>query len=149
MKTINNHQLNTMKKTILLLFTILLICSCIDKKEEINPKTEITKPVIEMTKQLRHVVLFKFKASSTSEDIKKVEDAFLELPSKIEEIKSLEWGLNNSPEGLNKGLTHCFFVTFDSEEARAIYLPHPAHKAFVAILSPHLDDVLVVDYWTK
>jgi len=50
---------------------------------------------------------------------------------------------------LNKGLTHCFFVTFHSEEDRAIYLPHPDHKAFVVVLSPHLDDVTVVDYWTK
>ncbi|MGE5945005.1 MAG: Dabb family protein, partial [Flavobacteriales bacterium] len=55
--------------------------------------------------------------------------------------------LNNSPEGLNKGFTHCFLVTFDSEEDRAVYLPHPAHKAFIDILSPHLDDVLVIDYW--
>nr|WP_318544242.1 Dabb family protein [Marixanthotalea marina] len=102
-----------------------------------------------MTKQLRHVVLFKFKESSSAADINKVETAFEALPSKIKEIKDLEWGLNNSPEGINKGFTHCFFVTFDSEEDRAIYLPHPAHKAFVDILSPHLDDVLVIDYWNR
>ncbi|MFB9296303.1 Dabb family protein [Persicitalea jodogahamensis] len=98
---------------------------------------------------LRHVVLFKFKDSSTPEQVKEVEDAFLALPSKIKEIKSLEWGTNNSPEGLNQGYTHCFFVTFDSEEDRAAYLPHPDHKAFGDILGPHLDKVLVVDYWTK
>ena len=33
--------------------------------------------------------------------------------------------------------------------ARAEYLPHPAHKEFGAILGPHLDDVLVIDYWAR
>jgi len=98
---------------------------------------------------LRHVVLFKFKAGTRPEDIKKVEDAFGALPSKIPEIKSYEWGINNSPEGLEKGFTHCFFLTFKSEEDRAIYLPHPDHKAFGAALKPHLADVLVLDYWIK
>ena len=65
------------------------------------------------------------------------------------EIKGYEWGLNNSPEGLEKGFTHCFFLSFESEEDRATYLPHPDHKAFGAVLRPHLDDVLVLDYWTK
>lgn len=109
--------------------------------------TEITTDKI--SKQLRHVVLFKFKEAATAADIGKVEAAFVALSSKIKEIKDLEWGLNNSPEELNKGFTHCFFVTFDTEEDRSIYLPHPAHMAFVDVLGPHLDDVLVLDYWTK
>ena len=99
--------------------------------------------------QLRHVVLFKFKDSSTAADIKKVEDAFRALPSKIKEIKDFEWGTNNSPENLNQGFTHCFFVTFDSEKGREVYLPHPAHKDFGNVLRPHLDKVLVIDYWVR
>ena len=47
------------------------------------------------------------------------------------------------------GLYPLFFVTFGSEKDRAIYLPHPAHKAFGKILSPYLDKVLVIDYWTE
>lgn len=100
-------------------------------------------------KMLRHVVLFKFKEESTAPQVKEVEDAFRALPSKIKEIKAFEWGTNNSPENLAQGYTHCFFVSFTSEKDRAIYLPHPAHKAFVDVLSPHLDKVLVVDYWAK
>lgn len=99
--------------------------------------------------QLRHVVLFKFKENASDEDIAAVEEAFSALPDKIPEIKDYEWGTNNSPEGLDKGFTHCFFVTFESEEDRAIYLPHPEHKKFVEVLEPHLEDVLVVDYWAK
>ena len=100
-------------------------------------------------KVLRHVVLFKFKDASTPADIKKVEDAFRELPSKIKSVKDFEWGTNNSPENLNEGFTHCFFVSFETEKGREEYLPHPAHKAFVDVLKPHLDKVLVLDYWTE
>jgi hypothetical protein len=100
-------------------------------------------------KLLRHVVLFKFKETSTAADIKKVEDAFRALPSKITAIKSLEWGTNNSPENLAQGFTHCFFVSFASEKDRETYLPHPDHKAFGQVLRPHLDKVLVIDYWTE
>jgi len=100
-------------------------------------------------KLLRHVVLFKFKEGTAGADIKKVEDAFRALPSKIKEIKSLEWGTNNSPENLNQGFTHCFFVSFSSEKDRAVYLPHPAHKEFGKILGPYLDKVLVLDYWAE
>lgn len=99
--------------------------------------------------QLRHVVLFKFKDTATPQDIQKVEQAFANLPKQIKQIKGFEWGTNNSPEGLNQGLTHCFLVTFKSEADRAIYLPHPAHKAFVEVLLPHLDKATVIDYWAK
>lgn len=103
---------------------------------------------MEQEKVLRHVVLFKFKDGTSADDIKKIEEAFNALPSKIKEIKGFEWGLNNSPENINQGFTHCYFLTFKSEEDRAIYLPHPDHKAFGQIVGSHLDKVLVVDYWT-
>jgi hypothetical protein len=100
-------------------------------------------------KLLRHVVLLKFKDESSTADIKKVENAFRQLPSKIKAVKGFEWGTNNSPENINQGFTHCFFVTFATEKDREEYLPHAAHKAFVEVLTPHLDKVLVVDYWAE
>ena len=100
-------------------------------------------------KLLRHVVLFSFKEGSTPEQIKAVTDAFAALPKKIKQIKTFEWGTNNSPESLNQGFTHCFFVTFASEKDRAVYLPHPDHIAFGDILRPILDKVLVIDYWAE
>lgn len=139
-----------MKNLILFLFVSLLF-SCTptssDTLEETSENATVMAETNSSEKQLRHVVLFKFKEGTSAEDIKKVEAAFAELPSKIPQIKDFEWGTNNSPEGLDKGFTHCFFLTFASEADRAIYLPHPDHKAFGAVLSPHLEDVLVVDYW--
>lgn len=96
---------------------------------------------------LRHVVIFKFKDASSAQEIQKVVDGFRELKSKIPQIASFEFGTNNSPEGLNDGFTHCFLVTFKSEKDRDAYLPHPAHKAFVELLKPHLDKAMVIDYW--
>ncbi len=98
-------------------------------------------------KVLQHVVLFKFKADAKPEDIKKVETAFKALKDQIKEIKGFEWGLNNSPENLNEGYTHCFLVSFSSEKDREIYLPHPKHKEFVAMIGPYVEKALVVDYW--
>ncbi|TWT66355.1 Dabb family protein [Allorhodopirellula solitaria] len=100
-------------------------------------------------KKLRHMVMFSFKDSSSEADVQGVVDAFVDLPSKISSIAAFEHGENNSPEGLNDGLTHCFLVTFDDEAGRAEYLPHPAHKAFVEILKPHLEKAVVVDYWAE
>ena len=96
---------------------------------------------------LRHVVIFKFKDASSAQEIQKVVDGFRELKSKIPQIASFEFGTNNSPEGLNDGFTHCFLVTFKSEKDRDVYLPHPAHKAFVELLKPHLEKAMVIDYW--
>jgi hypothetical protein len=98
---------------------------------------------------LRHVVLFKFKDSSTPEQIKAVEDAFSALPGKINTIIDYEWGTNVSPENLAQGYTHCFLVTFKNAADRDAYLPHPAHKEFGQVLRPHLDKVLVVDFFGK
>lgn len=96
---------------------------------------------------LRHVVLFKFKDQSNEADVKKIEQAFRELPGKISLIKAFEFGVNNSPEKLNQGLTHCYLLSFHSEKDRDAYLVHPAHKAFTDIAGPHIDKVTVVDYW--
>ena len=95
---------------------------------------------------LRHLVLLKFKAGMAPAHLHALESAFAALASKISAVQSLEWGTNNSPEGLAKGFTHCFNLTFADEAARAIYLPHPDHLAFVEQLKPALDDVLVMDY---
>ena len=100
-------------------------------------------------RRLRHVVLFKFKESSTPEDVARIVAGFRGLPAKIKEIAGFEWGTDVSPEGKAQGFTHCFLLTFATAADRDAYLPHPAHKEFVALIMPHLDKVCVVDYWTQ
>jgi len=98
---------------------------------------------------LRHVVLFEFKDGTSAEKVAEIERAFAALPEKIPAIVDFEWGTNNSPEGLDRGLTHCFLVTFEDEAGRDTYLPHPAHKKFVKLLRPHLEEAVVVDYFAR
>jgi len=132
-------------------FTILISCADANKNQVAKVAADVVESmdIKEPESLLRHVVLFKFKEDASVEAVKKIEDAFSALPDQIDAIHDYEWGVNNSPEGLSKGLTHCFFVTFASEEDRQAYLPHPDHQAFVKLLEPVLDDVTVVDYWTK
>ncbi len=99
--------------------------------------------------KLRHVVLFRFKEGTSAEQIKAIEEAFRALPSKIPTIVDYEWGTDVSVENLSDGFTHCFVVTFNDAEGRKVYLPHPAHKALVDMVGPHLDKPMVVDYVAK
>jgi len=131
--------------TLFLVFLSLTLVSFNGK----DLRSNTTETTMQQDSLLRHVVMFKFKEDTSKEDIRKVQEAFSALPSKIPQIVSYEWGTNNSPEGLDKGFTHIFFLTFKSEEDRAVYLPHPDHKAFGDILGPYLDDVLVLDYWSS
>jgi hypothetical protein len=133
--------------TLLTILSLILGATSVATAQKKDTKSKEDKSKEMKTQLLRHVVLFKFKDSSSPEDVKQVEDAFRALPKKLKLIKSFEWGKNNSPENLNQGLTHCFFVTFKSEKDRDVYLTHPDHQAFVEVLKPHLDKVTVVDYW--
>ncbi len=94
----------------------------------------------------RHVVFFKFKDSATPEQVQGIEKAFIALAKKVHTVKGFEWGTNVSPENLNDGFTHCFFVTFADKAGVDVYLPHPAHAEFVSQLKPILDKVCVLDY---
>ncbi len=108
-----------------------------------SQKTDNTTPL------LRHVVIFKFKDSSTPADVQKVADTFQGLYGKVPQIKAFEWGINNSPEHFDQGFTHCFILSFASEKDLADYQLNPDHLAFQKVLQPHMEKVFVVDYWVK
>jgi len=99
--------------------------------------------------KLQHVVCFKFKAGTSQEQIQQVGQAFAALKEKIPQIVTFEQGTNVSKEQKNKGFTHCFLLSFRSEEDRDAYIAHPAHKAFGKLVGPVMDDVFVIDYWAK
>jgi len=137
----------------LFLLVSLIFLSCEESKAqtEIKSKSEISMKTSEKKeKVLRHVVLFKFKDDADQAAVSKINEAFHALPAAIPVIKDFEWGLNDSPEDFHQDFTHCYLITFASEEDRdSIYTPHPKHQEFVASLGPHLEKVFVVDYWTK
>ena len=97
---------------------------------------------------IRHLVLLKFKPEADAEQVAGIEQAFAALRDHIAGVRGLEWGTDVSPEGLAKGFTHAFLLSFADAAGRDAYLPHPAHQALVAQLKPLLADVLVIDYET-
>lgn len=100
------------------------------------------------TPLLRHVVLFAFKPDNSAA-VEEVVRAFCRLPALIPQIKSFEWGTDVSVENIQAGFTHCFLLGFAGEQARDEYLVHPDHLAFGKLVQPHLEKVLVVDYWAQ
>ncbi|WP_218972316.1 Dabb family protein [Labilibaculum filiforme] len=100
-------------------------------------------------KVLRHVVSFKFKKDASQEKIDEVIASFENLKNEIPAIKELEWGLNNSTEGLSNGFNYCFTLTFNDENAREIYVFHKTHLIAQKKANPLLDAIFVIDYWTS
>lgn len=111
--------------------------------------TQVFSQIKSSKKLLRHVVVFKFNDSSSSEDVQNVADTFYALKKSVPQIKDMEWGINNSPEQFNQGFTHCFIISFKSEKDLADYQNNASHKAFQEVLKPHMEKVFVVDYWVK
>jgi hypothetical protein len=95
----------------------------------------------------KHIVMFKFKEASSKASVDSIISAFILLKEQIPVIKGFEWGLNDSPEHLDQGITHCFAVTFASAADRDnVYQDHPAHVQFKKLVGPHVEKVIVVDY---
>lgn len=145
------HIINS-STLVLILFSGLLVLNSCDNNASVNKEhlaSTVEVQSVAQDKILRHVVMFEFNEKATPEIVAEIEQEFAALADKISEIHSFEWGINNSPEGLNNGLTHCFVVSFLSEEDRAKYLPHPDHQKFVALIGPYVESVTVVDYWKQ
>jgi hypothetical protein len=95
---------------------------------------------------IRHILLIKFKELSPDCEIAKLKGLFESMPDKVEGVESVEWGVNDSPEGKDKGYTHAVVMTFLDEAGRANYLPHVEHEALKQVFRPLLEDIVVIDY---
>lgn len=100
---------------------------------------------------VRHVVVFKYKATATEAQIAEVTAAFRALKDSIPGIVSFEQGRNHSPEKLDQGFTNVYLLTFTSVAARDAYLPHPEHKKFGDLLGRLgvVESVFVVDFTSQ
>ncbi|KAI3325384.1 stress responsive A/B barrel domain-containing protein [Xylariaceae sp. AK1471] len=101
-----------------------------------------------------HIVMLRFKALLPLEEVKAACDGFLALGEKCVHpttkgsyMKILGGGKDNSPEGLQNGLTHCFVAKFENEEDRKHYIEtDPAHLEFIANIKEKVDKVQVLDF---
>lgn len=95
---------------------------------------------------IRHILLIKFKDASPASEIDKLKGLFESMPEKVEGVESVEWGINDSPEGKNKGYTHSVLMNFVDETGRQNYLPHVEHQKLKQVFRPLLEDIIVFDY---
>ncbi len=99
---------------------------------------------------VKHVVLLKFKKETSPEKIKDILHGVGNLRNQIQGILDFSAGPYASPEGLHRGYTHGFVMTFRDAAARDMYLPDPAHRGVVEMLLPELEGgvsgVLAFDY---
>ncbi|KAI6082216.1 dabb-domain-containing protein [Hypoxylon rubiginosum] len=101
-----------------------------------------------------HIVLFKFKDLVPAEEGKAACNRLLDLCTKCihpttqkNYVKFIGGGKDNSPEGLQNGLSHAFIAQFENEDDRKYYLEEdPAHKEFVASIKDIIEKIQVVDF---
>ena len=100
--------------------------------------------------EYKHVVLLRFSPHTAREDIAEIYESLDELKEKIPGIVDICGGPYDSSEGLNKGFTHAFIVTFAEEEFRDEYLGNPDHEVvkqlIVKQLAGGLADVIAFDF---
>lgn len=99
---------------------------------------------------VKHIVLLRFKKDTPPETIKDLFARIGNLRQSVRGIVDLSSGPCCSPEGLGRGYTHGFVMTFRDAAARDMYLPDPAHRKIVDLLLPELEGgvngVLAFDY---
>ena len=91
-----------------------------------------------------HIVMFDFKEKNKEENILKVKEMLETLPSKIDELLSMEVGVdfNRSERACDMSL----YSTFHTEEDMSVYATHPAHLEVIAYIKEVVDKSRVVDY---
>ncbi len=99
---------------------------------------------------ITHMVLLKIRRDLPKAQVEAVFEALAALKPKIPGLLSYSAGPYSSPEGLARGFTHGFVMTFVDAKARDRYLPHPEHERVkqlvLAVLDGGLDGVIAFDY---
>ncbi|MFY0607698.1 MAG: Dabb family protein [Cyclobacteriaceae bacterium] len=132
--------------TLITMAVVLAGISCSptsDSSQASSEKVAVSEP----RDVLRHVVAFTFKDEITDERQEQAVKDFVDLKNQVPGIISFEGGKDVSIEGLTKGFTHCFIITFVDEKARDEYIPHPAHLVLVEKNKPLMKNLLVLDFW--
>jgi hypothetical protein len=99
---------------------------------------------------VKHCVLIKLRSDNPPGTAENVLRELSGLKDKIPGILDFCGGPYSSGEGLSRGYTHGFIMTFESAAARDGYLVHPEHVATAQRLLPFaeggIDGVLAFDF---
>ena len=99
---------------------------------------------------ITHMVLLRIRKDAARKDVDRVFSELALLQRKIPGLLSFSGGPYSSPEGMQKGFTHGFCMTFADAAARDVYLPHPEHERVkslvLQVVDGGLDGVVAFDY---
>ena len=94
---------------------------------------------------LKHVVLFKFKPTTTAAQRREFVAALNALPKTIAEIKG--WKVVSTVPGRPERFSHVgLFSEFNDVAALDRYIAHPDHKAFVPLVDAYCESRANFDY---
>lgn len=100
--------------------------------------------------KIKHVVFLSFKADTPQAKLDEIFADLRGLQDKIPGILDFSGGPTVSVEGLERGHTHAFVMTFADTAARDNYLPHPDHEVVKAkileVLAGGIGGVTVMDW---
>lgn len=91
-----------------------------------------------------HIVMFTFKDENKSENIQKAKEMLNGLVSKIDELISLEVGVNF--DTADRAMDLSLYSKFASKEDLNSYAIHPEHLKVVAFIKSVAKESKVVDY---
>ncbi len=91
-----------------------------------------------------HIVMFKFKEEEKVSNIEIVEKKLNELVQKIDELKSMEVGINFTES--DRAFDLSLYSTFETKEDLKTYAVHPQHLKVVELIKSVTTESKVVDY---
>jgi len=93
---------------------------------------------------ITHIVFFKFKDTTTKEQILDIKAMLENLVELIEPLKTMEVGINfNDSE---RSMDMSLISTFDTKDGLSTYATHPEHLKVVQIIKELAEYTKVVDY---
>ena len=91
-----------------------------------------------------HIVMFTFKEDNKSKNIELVKEKLLALPDLIEELISMEVGVNFTES--ERAMDLSLYSKFATVEDLKAYAVHPEHLKVVAFIKEVTEYTKVVDY---
>ena len=91
-----------------------------------------------------HIVMFKFKEDDKQANLVKVRAILEQLPKKIDELISMEVGLNF--DTADRAMDLSLYSTFKTKADLESYAVHPAHLKVVEFIKTVVSESKVVDY---
>jgi len=91
-----------------------------------------------------HIVMFEFKEQNKEQNILKAKELLENLINQIDQLKSIEVGLNF--DTASRAMDLSIYTTFDTKEDLDIYATHPSHLKVVEFIKEVTSYSKVVDY---